>query len=162
VKPKPPSSGRGPAAQLAAFIAKFDVADQRRIRAVRRALRRRLPTANEMGYDNYNFFVIGYSGNERPSDAILSIAAQAGRISLCLLRGVDLPDPHGILRGEGSQTRSIRLDSAATLCEPAVEAIVAAALSTAKVPLPATGRGRLIIRSVSAKQRPRQKAADTP
>ena len=112
-----------------------------------------------MVYDNYNFFVIGYSGSERPSDAILSMAAQAGRISLCLLRGASLPDPHGLLQGEGKQTRFLRLDSAATLSEPAVEAIIAAALSSARVALPARGRGRLIVRSISAKQRPRRKAA---
>ncbi|MEO7273869.1 MAG: DUF1801 domain-containing protein [Vicinamibacterales bacterium] len=148
-----------PEAQLEGFIAKFDAADQRRIRDVRRALRRRLPTANEMVYDNYNFFVIGYGSTERPSDAILSIAAQAGKIALCLLHGATLPDPHGILRGEGKQTRSIRLESAATLSEPAVEAVIASALSSAKVPLPETGRGQLIVRSVSVKQRPRQKPA---
>jgi len=160
MKPKP-TSGPEAAEQLEAFIAKFDVADQRRIHAVRRALHRRLPTAKELVYDNYNFFVIGYSGTERPSDAILSIAAQAGKISLCLLRGAGLPDPDGILHGEGRQTRSIRLDSAATLSEPAVEAMIASALSAAKVPLPERGRGSLIVRSVSAKQRPRRKAAGT-
>src|SRR4051794_21154025 len=161
MKLKTPTSGPDPGAQLDAFIAKFDAADQRRIRAVRRLLRRRLPTANEMVYDNYNFLVIGYSGTGRPSDAILSIAAQAGRISLCLLRGAGLPDPDGMLQGEGRQTRFIRLDSAATLCEPAVEAIIASALSTAKVPLPERGRGALVVRSVSGKQRPRRKAAGT-
>jgi len=147
------------AAQLKGFVAKFAPGDQRRIRAVRQAMRRRLPTANELVYDNYQFFVIGYGGTERPSDAILSIAAQAGRVSLCLLHGAHLPDPEGILRGEGNQTRSIRLESAATLSEPAVEAVIAAALAAAKVPLPTAGRGKLIIRSVSARQRPRQKPA---
>jgi hypothetical protein len=37
-----------------------------------------------------------------------------------------------------------------------VEALIAAAIARAKTPLPARGRGRLIIRSVSAKQRPRR------
>ena len=148
-----------PEQQLKSFIDKFEPKHQALIRSVRRALRKRLPTANEIVYDNYNFFVIGYSGSERPSDAILSMAAQAGRISLCLLRGASLPDPHGLLQGEGKQTRFLRLDSAATLSEPAVEAIIAAALSSAKVPLPPRGRGRLIVRSISAKQRPRRKAA---
>src|SRR6188472_1908178 len=69
---KVPAAVVDAAAQVDTFISKFDAADRRRIRAVRRALRRRLPTAHEMVYDNYNFFVIGYSGSERPSDAILS------------------------------------------------------------------------------------------
>ena len=61
--------------QLRTFIEKFDSKDQRLIRAVRAAVRKRFPTANELVYDNYNFFVIGYSPTARPSDAIVSIAA---------------------------------------------------------------------------------------
>ena len=63
--------------QLKAFIDKFEPKHQALIRAVRRALRKRLPSAHELIYDNYNFFVIGYSPTERPSDAIVSIAAGA-------------------------------------------------------------------------------------
>ena len=43
-------------AQLASFIGKFEPAQQRLICAVRKALRARLPSANELAYDNYNFF----------------------------------------------------------------------------------------------------------
>jgi hypothetical protein len=144
-----------PEAQLRGFIAKFDARNQALIRAVRRALRRRLPTAIELAYDNYNFFVIGYSPTLRPSDAILSIAAGANGVGLCFIQGARLPDPKKILQGSGNQTRFLRLDSAAVLARPEVESLIAAALSRAK-PLPASGRGQLVIRSVSAKQRPRQ------
>ena len=61
--------------QLAGFIEKFDSKNAALIRSVRKVLRKRLPTANELVYDNYNFFVIGYCATERPSDCILSIAA---------------------------------------------------------------------------------------
>ena len=108
-------------------------------------------------YDNYNFFVIGYGGTERPSDAILSIAAKAGAVSLCFLHGASLPDPRGLLHGDGSQSRFIRLESAASLARPEVEALIVAAIAQARAPLPDAGRGKLIIRSVSAKQRPRRK-----
>ena len=145
--------------QLDAFIGKFSVVDQRRIRAVRRAVRRRLPTANELVYDNYNFFVIGYSATERPSDSIVSIAAQANGIALCFIYGATLPDPHKILSGAGKQTRFLRLESARTLAQPEVAALIAAAVDQAKQPFPAKGRRRLIIRSISAKQRPRRRPA---
>ena len=56
--------------QLKSFIAKFEPKDQRLIRAVRTAVRKRFPTANELVWDNYNFFVIGYSPTERPADSI--------------------------------------------------------------------------------------------
>jgi len=144
---------------LASFIAKFSPADQKLIRSVRRAMRKRLPTANEMVYDNYNFLVIGYGPNERPSDAIFSIAARANGVGLCLIRGAGLPDPHRLLEGSGNQTRFIRLESAATLDRPEVEALMALAIARSRVPLPRAGRGRLIIRSIAAKQRPRKRPA---
>ena len=144
---------------IAPFLAKFDPTMARRIRACRAALRKRLPTAHELVYDNYNFFVIGYSPTERPSDAIVSIAARANGLGLCFIHGAKLPDPKKRLLGSGNQTRFIRVESARTLVDPDVEALVVAALAQAKTPLPARGRGTLIIRSVSAKQRPRQKPA---
>jgi len=51
------------------------------------------------------------------------------------------------------------LESASRLAHPDVETLVAAAIDQAKTPLPAAGRGRLIVRSISAKQRPRRKSA---
>ena len=143
--------------QLAAFIRKFSPIDQRLIRAVRNALRKRFPTANELVYDNYNFFVIGYSPTERPSDAIVSMAARANGIGLCFIHGALLHDPNKVLLGSGNQTRFIRIDSPQILERPEVEALVAAAIARARAPLPVAGRGKLIIRSVSAKQRPRRK-----
>lgn len=142
-------------AQLRGFVAKFDRKNQSLIRAVRRALRQRLPTATELVYDNYNFFVIGYSPTERPSDAVLSIAAGANGVGLCFIQGARLSDPTRILLGSGKQTRFIRLESAGVLDRPDVGALITAALAEAK-PMPEAGRGRLVIRSVSRKQRPRR------
>jgi hypothetical protein len=132
------------------------------IRAARSKLRKRLPRALELVYDNYNFFVIGYGPTERPRDAIFSLAAQAKGLSLCFLQGAGLPDPKALLRGSGNVVRSIRLGSAAALTRPEVQALIAAALKRAKTPLPTDGRHRLIIKSVSAKQRPRRLAPTMP
>jgi hypothetical protein len=49
--------------------------------------------------DNYNFFVTGYSTTERPSDAIVSMAARANGVGLCFIHGVQLPDPNKVLLG---------------------------------------------------------------
>jgi Domain of unknown function (DU1801) len=143
--------------QLKTFVAKFEPKHQKLIRAVRKALRKRFPTAYELAYDNYNFFVIGYGPTERPSDAIVSMAAGANGVGLCFIHGAKLPDPHKLLLGSGNQTRFIRLESVDVLTRPEVEALIAAAIAGAKKPLPTRGRGRLIIRSVSAKQRPRRR-----
>jgi Domain of unknown function (DU1801) len=146
-----------PEVQLRRFIGKFEPKQQALIRAARRILRRRFPTAYELAYDNYNFFVIGYSPTERPSDAVVSLAAGANGVGLCFIHGAKLRDPEKLLLGSGKQTRFIRLDSADMLARPEVEALMDAAIDRAKTPFRATGRGRLVIRSVSAKQRPRRK-----
>ena len=150
-------SSSTPAKQLSSFIAKFDPETRALIRAVRSALRKRLPTANELVWDNYNFFVIGYSPTERPSDTAVSIAAAANGVGLSFYRGASLPDPHGILEGSGSQNRFIRLDSAKALARPEVAAMITAAVTRNRVPYPARGRGALIIRSISKKQKSRRK-----
>ena len=143
--------------QLRAFIAKFGADDQRLIRAVRTAMRKRLPTANELVWDNYNFFVIGYSPTERPTDSVFSIAARANGLGICFIQGAKLADPKGLLVGSGKQTRFIRVESASQLVHPDVEALMKQAVSAAKIPFPTSGRSKLIIRSVSAKQRPRRR-----
>src|SRR5690348_16268648 len=97
--------------QLKSFIDKFEPKHQAVIRALRKFLRKRFPTANEIVYDNYNFFVIGYSPTERPSDTIVSIAAAANGVGLSFYRGATLPDPHKLLLGSGTQNRFIRLPS---------------------------------------------------
>ena len=155
-------SRNGPAdaeQRLASFIGKFEPAHQRLIRAVRKALRTRLPGANELVYDNYNFFVVGYSPTERPSDAIVSIAAGASGVSVCFLHGARLPDPDKVLLGSGAQTRFMRLESAQVLARPEVAVLLAAAIAQSKTPFRSSARGTLIIRSVSAKQRPRRRSA---
>jgi hypothetical protein len=143
--------------QLEGFIDKFDVKNAGLIRAVRKAMRKRLPTANELVYDNYNFFVIGYCSTERPTDCIVSIAAAANGVGLSFYYGATLPDPHKLLLGSGSQNRFIRIESVATLARPEVEELIAAAVAQGETPLPAKGKGKLIIRSISAKQKPRRK-----
>jgi len=142
--------------QLDGFIKKFDPDNQALIVKVRKALQKRFPTANELVYDNYNFFVIGYSPTERPSDTIVSMAAAANGVGLCFIQGARLNDPHKLLNGSGKQTRFLRLASPAVLARPEVEELIAAAIAQSEARLPSKGRGALIIRSVSAKQRPRR------
>ena len=146
--------------QLRSFIAKFEPKHQALIRSLRKAMRLRLPTANELVYDNYNFFVIGYCPSERPSDCTISLAAAANGVNLAFLHGATLPDPHQLLAGSGGQNRLLRIHSAQILARPEVEALIAAAAAQSKTPFPVSGKGKLVIRSISAKQRPRRKPAN--
>jgi hypothetical protein len=151
-----------PEGALQGFIDKFDPDNRELIRAVRTALRRRFSTAYELAYDNYNFFVLGYSPTERPSDAVVSMAAGANGVSVCFIHGATLADPKKVLLGSGRQTRFIRVPSVEVLARPVVKALFAAAVAQARAPFRPTGRPTLIIRSVSNKQRPRRKTAGGP
>ena len=150
-----------PEKQLAGFIAKFAPEVATIIRGARKKMRERIPQALELVYDNYNFFVIGYGPSEKPSEAVFSLAAQAKGVSLCFLQGAGLPDPKGLLRGSGNVVGNIRLESAATLDRPEVRALMKTALERAKAPIDPKTVHRLIIRSVSAKQRPRRRMQST-
>ena len=142
-----------PEAQLRFLIAKFDPKAQRLIRSVRSAVRKRLPAANELVYDYNTFFVIGYSPTERPTDGIVAIAARPDGVRLYLMQTSRLPDPKKLLEGSGKQTRLIRVEAARRLAHPDVEALIAATIEHAKVPLPSEGRGRLVIRTFGPKKR---------
>src|SRR3569833_2808574 len=90
-----------PSRALASFISKFDPAVARTIRSCRAALRKRFPTANEIVFDNYNFFVIGYSSSERPSDCIVSIEAAENGVGLSFYYGARLQDTDKRIIGNG-------------------------------------------------------------
>lgn len=82
-----------PQEQLRFFIANLNPREQKLFRSVRSAVRKRMPTANELVYDYYTFLVIGYSPNEVPTDGIVSIAARPDGVRLYLMHGPRLPDP---------------------------------------------------------------------
>jgi hypothetical protein len=122
-------------------------------------MRELLPGAHELVYDNYNYLVVGFDPTERPSDAVFSVVVHPVRVSLCFLQnGVGLPDPEGLLRGSGRRVRNVLLPDAATLDEPAVRDLMGHALARASLPFDPFQPNRLIIRSISAKQRPRRPA----
>jgi hypothetical protein len=146
-----------PDQRLEAMLAEFtpDIA-ARAAEAIER-LRARLPTATVLVYDNYNALAVGFLPNDRPSDAIVSIAVYPRWVTLCFLKnGPALPDPEGLLKGEGTRVRHLRLPQASHLDSPAVAALLDAAVAMADPPMPVSPPGALSIRSVSARRRPRQ------
>lgn len=147
---------------LDSFLAKYAPEVEAFARRALAKMRKLVPGAIEMVYDNYNWLVIGFGPTERPSEAIFSIVMPADRVTLCFLQGAGLPDPAKRLQGSGNVVRNIPLfalgqPDAKILDESEVLALIQVALNRAKVPMPAGGRRKLIIRSVSARQRPRRK-----
>ena len=149
-----------PELQLKGFVAKFAPVHQRLIRALRGTLRRRFPAANELVYDNYNFLVIAYCPTEKAGDSYFSIGADKNGANLFFgYTGTKIADPQRLLQGNGALNRFIRLDSAKMLDRPAVEALIGSSIAVSK-PMGVT-KGRLVIQSISPKQRPRR-ATPTP
>src|SRR5262245_27169477 len=100
-----------PEAQLRACVGRLDPKNQKLLRSVRTALRKRFPTAHELAYDYGTHVVIGYSPTDRGIDGIVAIAARDTGVSLYFSQGPQLPDPKKILLGSGKRTRFIALES---------------------------------------------------
>jgi len=145
-----------PAQQLGFFLAKFEPRVAASARAALARLRKRLPGAIELVYDNYNALAIGFGPSDKASEVIFSIAVYPRWVSLFFLQGAKLPDPDKVLQGSGTKVRHIVLTEPNALEQPAVKKLMAQALASAQKPLDPKQRRRLIIKSISAKQRPRR------
>ena len=147
---------QSPRSRLSGFLAKFPPGVRSVARATLRKMRERLPGSVELVYDNYNALAIGFSPTDRVSDAAFSVAVYPRWVSLFFLQGASLPDPDRVLRGTGKKVRHVVLASASMIDTPEVQSLIATAVSRAAVPFDPKARRRLIIKSVSAKQRPRR------
>ncbi len=146
-----------PRKQLEGFIRKYSPAVAAEGRAALASLRRLVPGATELVYDNYNWLVVGFCPSERASEGVFSLVFTPRWITLCFLQnGPALRDPGKLLRGSGKRVRSVRLASAKDLDKPALRSLIGEALYRASVPIDPGARGRLVIRAVSARQRPRR------
>lgn len=121
-------------------------------------MRARLPGATQLVYDNYNALAVGFGPSEKTSHAIFSIVIYPRWVSLFFLQAAAarLPDPKKVMKGSGSAVRHIVIQSASQLDQPAIEELMATALKRAIQPIDPAAPGRLVIRSISAKQRPRR------
>jgi hypothetical protein len=147
-----------PEEQLASFIAKYTPEIASLAEAILTKMRGLYPTAIEMVYDNYNALVVGFCPTERPSEAIFSVVLYPKWVSLFFLQAKGLRDPDGLLQGSGSVARHIVLPSPATLDDPSVRALMEEAETRAIAAFDRKGARRLIIKSISDKQRPRRPA----
>ncbi len=149
-----------PRALLDEFLDKYDPAIAALGRKAIALMRKRLPGAIELIYDNYNVLAIGFSHKNSVRATPFSIALYPRWITLFFLHGAALPDPKGRLQGTGSTVRSIRIDNAdtlaATFASKDIDNLIVAALLHAGWTLDPKGKSRLVVKSVSARQRPRR------
>ncbi|HEX6750531.1 MAG TPA: DUF1801 domain-containing protein [Longimicrobium sp.] len=147
-----------PQAQLDGFLAKYTPEVTAEAVAALERLRAQVPGAVEMVYDNYNALVIGFGATEKASEAVLSIAVMPRWVTLCFLTGTKIPDPHGLLQGSGNVARHVKLGSAADVDRPEIRELIGHAVASSPQPFDTGGPGRMVIKSISAKQRPRRPA----
>jgi hypothetical protein len=145
------------AKRIAGFLDKYNPEVVAAAKESRARLRKKIPGGTEFIYDNYNALVFGYGPSERPSEAVLSLAIMPRWVTLCFLKGARLPDPKRLLRGSGNIVRNIRLREPSHLEDPDVLDFIRQAVAAAAPSFPSGGkRQKTIIKSVSAKQRPRR------
>jgi hypothetical protein len=147
-----------PAQQLDRFLDAYGPAVAKQARAALAKVRKRMPGAVELVYDNYNALAIAFATTEKLADAVLSITLYPRYVSLFFTHGKGLPDPENLLRGSGARIRHIQLSDASRLDDPAVRALIHAAIERAATPLDPKRKRKLVIQSISPKQRPRRPA----
>jgi hypothetical protein len=148
---------RAAEAELRKLIAKFATGQERLLAAVRRSLRKRLPTAHEVVYEYKDCFVISYSPSGHGYEGVLGLRGSADGVRLYFNRGKELPDPGKLLRGS-SQSRWMHVEKASTLARAEVASLIDTALARNRVFAPAS-RGPIVIRSTSAKKPRRRRPA---
>jgi hypothetical protein len=139
--------------EMVALLARFDPAIRALVREARATLRRRMPTAIELVYDNARALAIGFASSDRTSDTIVSLAVYARGVNLYFMYGAALPDPHHLLLGSGNQGRFVRLESVEMLDTREIDELLTAAIAEGDTPLPKSGRGRFVIKSISPTRR---------
>jgi hypothetical protein len=142
--------------QWAGFLKKYD---RKIIAGTKKALakmRKLVPGATEMVYDNYNALVIGFGPSEKASLAVFSLALYPDHISLCFLQGAGLPDPGKRLLGSGNVARHVKLIPPDVLDEKEIRELIIVAMNRAKEPIDPKHKRKMVIKSISKKQRPRR------
>src|SRR5262249_17823317 len=124
------------------------------------AMRKRLPGALELVYDNYNALGVGFGNIDKSSKIPLSIVLYPRWITLFFLKGAGLHDPERRLEGKGSTVRSIRIETTKaltdTLSDPYVDRLITQSLMNAGWVLDPKAKPRVIIKAIVANQRPRR------
>jgi len=123
--------------------------------AARKLILEEAPEASEFVYEVYTI-ADHFTFTERPSDAFVFTTTHANWVNLGFNFGSLLPDPDGLLRGEGKWIRHVRIAQAADLGAPGVRELVRAAIAQAERPEGKSGKPRT---TVSTAQSPRKRSA---
>ena len=150
-----------PQAQLDRFIDKFSPDVAKLGRAAIARMRKFLPAAQVLVYDNYNALAVGFGPTDRSTDIVFSIAFYPRWVSLFFAKGVGLADPHKRLQGSGNVVRHVVLTEISVLDDPQIRELMQQARARSGASLQTGKRGPIVIKSISARQRPRRAPTKT-
>jgi hypothetical protein len=154
---KPAQMKLDPTARLVAdAIARYTPAIADALTSCRRKLCARVPRGFELVYEHGNALAIGYAYADQAAASLVSIAAYPGWLRLFFLHGRDLPDPEGLLEGDGARVRSMRLNSPDDLDRPAVRRLLELALAPHAADFAAAPPLKTVVKAMAQRQREQQ------
>jgi hypothetical protein len=121
--------------------------------AARKLILEEAPEASEFVYEVYTI-ADHFTLTERPSDAFVFTTTHANWVNIGFNFGSLLPDPDGLLRGEGKLIRHVRIARAADLDLPGFRELVRAAIAHAELPEGKLGKPRTIVRTAQRRRQP--------
>jgi hypothetical protein len=143
--------------RLADFFAAYEPSVAKLGKALRTKLRKRLPGLFEIVYvyASKNSLVLSYSPIDKGYGGVCSLALEPGGVRLHFGQGATLAKsaPKGLLQGSGTLVRHVALAKVKDLERPEIEALIAAALTLAKVTLDPSVKGAVVIKADEQKQR---------
>jgi Domain of unknown function (DU1801) len=121
--------------------------------AVRKLILEEAPDASEFIYEVYTI-ADHFTFTERPGDAFVFTTAHANWVNLGFNFGSLLPDPGGLLRGEGKWIRHVRIAQTADLDVPGVRELVTAAITQAERPEGKPAKPRTVVHKARSDKKP--------
>ncbi len=112
--------------------------------AARKLILEEAPLASEFVYEVYTI-ADHFTFTERPGDAFAFTTTHANWVNLGFNFGSLLPDPDGLLRGDGKWIRHVRIEQATDLEAGGVRQLVRAAIAQAERPEGKAGRTRTVV-----------------
>ena len=122
--------------------------------AARKLVLEEAPEAGEFVYEVYTI-ADHFSFTDRPGDSFVFTTTHANWVNLGFSFGAVLPDPAGLLRGDGKLIRHVRIAKPADLDTPGLRELVRDAIAHAERPEGKPLKPRVVIHRAAAKKRSR-------
>lgn len=111
---------------LTVFLARYSLPVQELARQARQHILDTLPGMQE--YIDSSSNILAYGSSPKYRDLICAVALYKGYANLIFARGVDLPDPRGLLSGTGKRARHVTLRTQQDVASPGVTELLLAAV----------------------------------